>query len=308
MENRRPEDLDMLSLLGSIKLALRKLRNAFVKIINSTFKGIVVIGLSMILGALAGVALYKFSTPFYESQLIINHNRVNNEFCKEMINHVNGFIDLRAENELLAQELQVSPEIARSVKAIWYEDVNENLAKRYQDSTSVLLPFGVKIKVFNRQTLKPMQDALIKYLESNEYAVKRKNIEAQQIREILKRIDREILQIDSLRHVVTEAIIPRTEGTGIILGEPINPIDVYRRRMDLFEKHMNYERKLMLNDSFEVAVGFTESAKRAGAGILTYIAGGLCTGYVFGFLIYRERRRRKAMITVQESGPGKEFH
>ena len=50
-------------------------------------------------------------------------------------------------------------------------------------------------------------------------------------------------EIDSLKQIVNQSIIPRVTGNGIILGEPIDPVSIYRRAMDIFDKQLVLAKK-----------------------------------------------------------------
>jgi hypothetical protein len=174
--------------------------------------------------------------------------------------------------------------LAQQIQNIEYAPLNENIEKRFADSVSVLLPFKVLVEVYELEILDTLQIAILNYFESNEFALTRKKLEHDEFNKTEERVKKEIIEIDSLKQLVSKSIVPRGTGSGIILGEPIDPVLVYRRGLELFERQLQLSKKQTLNDSFELMVGFNKSAKRADLGIELYIFLGLLFGYISALL------------------------
>ena len=291
MENNRQDDLDMLTLFGSIRLAIRRIFVSLGNVVRTSIRNGITISIFMAIGVALFLGLYFLSKPYYSSELLINHTRLDNDYCREMVENLNSIIDSKSKNKVLARKLGHSIELAEMVKSIEYGVVNENVSKRFADSTYVFLPFKVEVDVYDKSVLDSLQVSILNYLENNEYALRRKAIDVQHFALLETRLKRELTELDSLKRIVASGIVPRASGQGIILGEPIDPVMIYKRGSELYEKLLFVKRRQELINSFEVAVGFSQSAKRASPGKLVYIGLGLLIGYLMGFAYVKANRR-----------------
>jgi len=283
MEDKKQEDLDMLYVLRSIKNGILNIFRSIIAVFEFSIKNIKTLLLFIVVFTALFLGIFFLQKPYYTSTLSISHIRVENDYCYQMITNLNGYIDNKS-NYGLAQQLGLDPRMAEKIISIKYLSLNENIAIRFTDSVSVMLPFKVKVEVYDNSILDSLQNKILNYLETNEYAQTRKELEKLSLEKTEKRIDTELVEIDSLKRLVNKGIIPRSTGIGIILGEPIDPISVYKRGMELYEKKLLISKKKQLNNSFELMVGFTKSPKTSNSGGLLYALIGILSGYVIGML------------------------
>jgi hypothetical protein len=295
MEDKRQEDLDVLYILGSIKRMLRNFFNSVGRVISFSLRNFVRIGFIMLIFVVIGILLSSLIRPYYTSYLSVSHIRLNNEFCSEMIFNLNTYIDGNG-NEDLAAILGLSSEKASMVKRLRYKPMNESLSKRYADSLLVLLPFKVEADVYDKAVLDSLQVTVIKYMESNERANKLKLLDQQAYAMRETKLNKEMLELDSLKKLVNNSIVPRGTGNGIILGEPIDPVAIYRNAMDLFERKVELQLKQQTINTFEVIVGFNRGAKQSSPGKLTFALIGALIGYFVG--LFWCLKTRKPAITA----------
>ncbi len=293
MEDKRQEDLDILIVGKGIKNGIVNFFKSLAWLIDFSLKKALVLFLYIAVAVAGCVSLYCFQKPYYKSELSISHIRLDNYYCFEMIRNLGALINEKRGNSELAQELKIKPEVAKAVKDILYVPANLNLARQYSDSMEVLLPFKVEVEIYDNEILPELQTGIMNYLESNEYATKLKQIETQTLNQVEQRIKDEIKEIDSLKLLVNKSIVPRGQGNGIILGEPIDPVSIYARAMLSYEKLMKLNKEKELNNSFQVMVGFHKSYKLAGKGLLFYIALGCLIGYVIGISILLRRHSKR---------------
>jgi hypothetical protein len=182
----------------------------------------------------------------------------------------------------LAKTLKLEVSEAKKLKSIKYLDANKNIAKKYEDSASVFLPFKVEVEVYDNSVLPKLQTSILNYLESNEYAQKLKEIESQSIAKTEIRILDEIKEIDSLKRIVNSSILPRGTGNGVIVGEPVNPVSIYDKAMKSYLQLMDLNKQKNLNNSFEVIVGFSENNKEQKLSLVGHIISGIIVGYLIG--------------------------
>lgn len=293
MEDNKQEDLDILIVGKSIKNGIVNFCKSIVWLIDFSLKKALILSIFVGVAVAGCVTLFYTEKPYYKSELSISHIRLDNYYCFEMIRNLGSLINEKRGNIDLAEELKVKPEAAKAVKNIYYVPANMNLARQYSDSMVVLLPFKIELDIYDNEALPELQVGIMNYLESNEYATKLKQIETQTLSQVEQRVKDEIKEIDSLKLLVNQSIVPRGQGNGIILGEPIDPVSIYTRAMLSYERLMQLNKEKEFNNSFQVMVGFHKSYKLAGKGLIFHIAIGILIGYVIGISILLRRHFSK---------------
>lgn len=283
MEDTNKQDQDFVYVLRQLKSGIRSSFDACLRLIRFSFQNFVKVGAVIVLFVALGLGLYYSKSAYYTSSMTVSHVRVNNDYCKELVNSLGTLIDGKTNAEL-ATQLQISEESAAQIGKIEYADLNEALAKRFLDSNNVILPFKVCIDVFEKSILDTLQIHVINYLESNVMAKRLKDIDITVMQSMEQRYSRELRQVDSLKTKVAESLIPRGTGAGLIYGEPVDPVGIYRSSLELFDRKMQLEKKIALSNSFELAVPFNKSAKRADSGLLFYLVTFFGIGYMFALI------------------------
>lgn len=291
MEDKKQEDIDLLYVFKGFKNGIVYFFKSIKWLIDYSIKKIVPISVFIILLSSLSLSLYFLTTPYYKSDMSISHIRFENDYCFEMVKDLGSYIDGN-DNSTLSKVLAISPKYAKEIKSIKYIPLNLNIARRYADSSSVILPFKVEVEIYDNEILDTLQKSILNYLESNEYATKIKELDEELLNKTEQRLKKEISSIDSLKTIVDQSIIPRGTGNGIVFGEPVDPVSVYKQSMEMHEKEVRLNKQKKLNNSFEVRVGFTKSAKKASKGKLVYILSGILAGYIVG-LFYVLRKKTK---------------
>lgn len=295
MENNRQEDLDMLYVVKSIKRGTVNIFKSIGWLIDYTLNKFLPIMGFILAFTCVGLGIYFARKPYYASQLTISHIRFENDYCREMISNLDSYINASTNNTDLASTLSISVQDAGLIKNISYASLNENIAKRFADSVSVLIPFKVEVEVYDNSVLDTLQKGILNYLESNAYATKIKEIDMQALKKTEQKVINEIIEIDSLKQIVNQSIIPRSTGNGIILGEPIDPLSVYRRAMEVHDKLLYVNKQQELNNSFNLVLGFSKNSRPSSSGILLYLIISIVVGYLVGLIwLLRRETRNKA--------------
>lgn len=272
----------MLIVLKSIKNAILWVVNSVVWLFEFSLRNVVTLLLFIGIALGIGITLYNLQKQTYSSSMSVSHIRVDNDYCYLMIAGLNAYAEAE-DYKGLASVLSIDEKTASLVKKFKSSPLNENIAKRFADSVTVHIPFKVSVDVYDVSILDTLQKGILNYLESNEFALKTKAIEKENLWKTEVRIRKEIAELDSLKRIVNQSIIPRGTGSGIILGEPIDPVAVYKNAMESYEKLLRVNDKLQLNNSFELMVGFSKNSKPSGLNIIHYILISILIGYCFGF-------------------------
>ncbi|HOZ87965.1 MAG TPA: hypothetical protein PL029_09410 [Bacteroidia bacterium] len=297
MESNKQDDLDVVYVMGAAKRGVQNFGTSIVNLFEFSIRNFMKLLIFMVLGLGIGFGLYSLKTPYYEADFTVSHIRFENDYCGELIRNLNAAINHKEENVTLAEKLKMDGPSAARVKHIAYRPLNEHMAKVFADSLSVFLPFRVEVEVYDNGVLPLLQTSILNYLESNEYAVAMKEIDRKTLDLVEKRVKGEIDEIDSLKRIVSRSIIPRSSGSGIILGEAMKPVDIYKHSMASYEKLMEVNKKQVLNKSFQLMIGYTKSNAEGGLPRWAHLLIGILLGYIVG-VIFLNRR-----LAAKESNP-----
>ncbi|MES2284330.1 MAG: hypothetical protein V4547_01495 [Bacteroidota bacterium] len=286
-DNNSPEEIDLLSVLNRIKNGFANLFQSIGKLIKFSLQNIKTLIVFVFLGIALSIGIFSLKKTVYISDLTLSHSRLNNGECYSMINDLtkmhNNNNDIK-----LSEILGIDVKMAKQIKSISCKALNEALEKNYKDSAFVLLPFKIEVKVNDPSILDSLQKGILNYLESNEYVAKRKKINQNYLEKYEDKIKTEIIAIDSLKRLVNKSIVPRSMGSGIILGEPIDPVKVYQTGMDLYKSQLSINEQKELNNSFEIMIGFSPPIPTAS--LLFYILNGIIFSFFLGlFWIFRKK-------------------
>ncbi len=284
MEDKN-KDPDLGVVIRSFKEEFKVVFKPFIWIVRTTKQFKFLILICGVLGVAGGLFVNMSQRPFYKASVCFSHQRLNDEYCSEMTKGISELVGKRANDAFLAKKLSVSESVVQNLKSIKHEILNQGLAKFYKDSSDVKLPFKIEVETFDISTLDTLQAGLLNYFESNAYASKVKEIDMVLLTQKEARIKEELKEIDSLKLIVSKSIIPRSTGTGIILGEPVNPMSLYNSSNFFYDKQTEVKRKELLNNSFYVVVDFSENAKPASLGKLSFLVIGFLFGWMLGLII-----------------------
>lgn len=288
-DNNSSEEIDLRSVFGSIKKGFLNLFQSVGEFINFSIKNIKTLSAFVILGVGISSGVFFLKKTVYVSDLTISHTRLNNGECYSMINDLTKLRN-SSNDTILSKKLGIEVNMVKQIKSISCKALNETLEKNYKDSSFVLLPFKIEVKVYNASVLDSLQKGILHFLESNEYATKRKEISKFYLDKFEEKIKTEIIAIDSLKRIVDKSILPRSLGNGIIMGESIDPVKVYQEGMNLYKSQLNINEQRELNNSFEVLIGF--SAAAPSSSLLTFLLIGFICSFASG-LMWLLRKKHK---------------
>lgn len=279
------EEIDLIYLVRAAKKGIIDFVNW---IFSFTWKNGIVLLLLSGIGAGIGFTIFNIKKPVYLSELAIAHQRFDNDQCFEIINDL---AKLSGKDDLLSKKLKISAEMAREIKSLSYEPINPRLLKIYGDSVEVKYPFKVIAEVYSQNILDTLQSKLMKYLEENDYGVKRKELEKEYLEKYASKLKNEILSIDTLKQLVNKSIEHKNMGNGVLIDEPIDPVKISQRAVELVNAELKIKERQKLNDSFELIVGFNGGVVKTSNVLMSSIYG-FFGGYIFG-LIFLYRRQKK---------------
>jgi hypothetical protein len=293
MQTNSSGEIDLLTIITSLKNKISAFFRIIGRLTSFSLKNATVLLTFVIVCGAISLGLFFSKKKVYASELVMSHTRLNNNECYLLVNALGDLCE-NSNYKQLASRLNSSIKVAQQLKSISHSPLNQGLEDLRRDSSDVILPFKIGVKVFDADVLDSIQYGLWHYLETNEYALKRKSMNDVYLNKFEEKIKKELVEIDSLKQVVNESIVPRGKGQGIILGEPIDPVKVYQSSIDLYKVQLNVNQQRELNNSFEVLVGFSPAL--AINSIADYILYGILTGLLFGLLWLLRRKETRLSI------------
>jgi len=294
------DELDLRIIYYKIKSLLLNLWGFLFYILLIVKKRWILLLTFCMLGAGLGVTLFFTSKPIYISTLTLTSSTLNNDFCSELINELQLFIEDDTP-ELLAKKLKIGMGTAKEIRKIEFDNFNEKLNKKYKEEDTVVLGLPFKIKVFalNNSIFDTLQTAFVNYLENNDYALKRKEIRKQNIQLLRKKLNDQIIELDSLKNVVATNLLPRGNISGFVFGQPLDPINVYKEAIALFQNDLDLNTQYILIDNIQIINPFSIRNKPASPRLVKSITTGAIAGFLLGMLtafILAARRRTGSNI------------
>lgn len=274
--------------LGTVFSAARKATISFFLFIWNgilfIIKNIRIFIITVLIGIGTGWGIYFLIKPIYTSFLTLVSYRLTNDHCAQLIGTLHDLSDDEENAPVLAKLLNLTIKEAELINEIEYRNLNEKMEKIYGDSVLLNLPFIVMAEVHDTSILDKLQAGIVNYIEHNEYGAKRKKL-AQQTLELMKaEVKRNLKQIDSLKRIVEQSIIPRGTGTGIILGEPIDPVNVYDKAIDMYRNELKIQEEIALLSNIEVMENFTQFVKPTWPKLWLNLLLGAIGGYLLGLI------------------------
>jgi hypothetical protein len=119
------------------------------------------------------------------------------------------------------------------------------------DSTNTI---DIKIESLNNQMILPVQTSILHYLENNPYYTKIRNLQKNQIELKLLQIDKDLVQLDSLKKLQLAAYDKQKLNSQyqLALNDLINPTAVYNTGTDLMNKKSALIAQTVFIDRFQL--------------------------------------------------------
>lgn len=256
MEQKRPpsEEIDLLYFFRPVANAFRK-AEAFVRdYIMMLAHNRYLFAAILFLGSAAGYCLRYFIDPSYKTHAIFISEMMPSRFCATLLSNLN---EMRRPGNIpeLAKTLNISMDAAWQIQGITPDaSPRDTFALEKRDSSMSI--FKVTLQLSDVNHLDEIEKGLVNYLENNEYIRRRKEARIKNLLEQKAVLAEKIQSLDSLRLTVNSSVVPRSQGQGIILGEPINPVSIYQAEMTYLRDRLNIEERLSTIEHIELLQPF----------------------------------------------------
>lgn len=265
-KNTRNDEIDLLDLSKRMGRTLsywgRTVGRAFLISIVFLLKRWLPLGISMVAGI--GVSFYLKTTtePSFTSDMVLRNNTDKIVYNADMISCINRLHTICKESNYtaLAKALSFQPDSVKNIKdisAFWIidrkndgipDEVDYTNSHDVYDTINLRMPdrFDIRVKIVSPspQELILLQNGIISFINNDSLFKQRNQLRLRQNRELLARLDYDILQLDSLQKVKyfeeTRSHKPQTGGQFVFLQDQKTQL-VYPDIYALYSKKQELE-------------------------------------------------------------------
>jgi hypothetical protein len=260
-DTRRPEadEIDLFTFLKPVATGLKNLFAASGSYIKLLYKNIIFLAVVTILFTIAGFSVRFVIPKLYKTDAVFSSHEIPHKLCVIMLNNLQQISGAKSNKAILVEKLGINAEQANSVSSFEAKLMKDSFF--INDLDTVRNFFTVTLKSSNPNFISDIQNGLVRYLEQNEFAKIRKDSKRKMLMGLKQNLETKIKSLDSLSYIVNSSITPRSQGQGIILGEPVDPVSVYQAGVNYYRELLDIERALALPENIEVIQPFVASVK-----------------------------------------------
>ena len=246
-------EIDLLYFFKPLGTVFKKTGNALEYTSRKINVNKVLFAVIVLLITVAGYSLRYVLKPSYRTQGIFVSNNLPGKYCSILLENLNSLIGEKNKS-VLSNRLKVSSDVAVDIQSIGLSTMRDTFLIDRKDS--ILTLFQITLILSSVQHLDSIQWALVNYLENNDYAIKRKEARRRSLHAMKENLNHKLESLDSLKKIVSSSIIPRSQGQGIILGEPINPVSIYQAEISYYREQLSIDQALATIDNIEILQPF----------------------------------------------------
>lgn len=215
----------------------------------------------------AGIWLLR--PKVYEAEMTVSYVHYEKKIYADMLRKLDLLVK-SGDKSALAELLKLPKETVRKIRSV------EGLNIRNEDLTADLstekIPFYIKVRVTDLQVLKPLQPALVNYLNNTSFIQDRLNYMLKKSQQDLVFLERRLAVVDSL----SNQLIIRKEG--INDEKTITRMEMLQEALALHDRIQQVKGSMEFNLNIEVLDGFIPSKNPAGIELKNYILYGFLAG------------------------------
>ncbi|MCJ8166410.1 chain length determinant protein [Pontibacter sp. E15-1] len=287
MQNERDE-VDLRVVFDYIQRFFQSIGNKISYVARAIKSQLIPFLMILLIGLGIGYADYSLERPYYTSSMTMVLAEIRNEFVEDQLNKLSSMVG-EGNVEGLAANLDISVEAARQIKSLMFSNLDQ--LRIAEDSVLTGSPFKVELTLYDKQLFSSMEPAITNYLENNPYFSKQKRIKQKKVEDLISKYKSEIVSMDTLK---SEVINPRGPVNGFVYGEPIDPTNLYRESISLYQKQVELEASLEQIDNIQVVTGFYSRNKPSGPRLLIYMVSSAVVALFIGMFValYLENKKR----------------
>lgn len=253
--NPSNEEINLSAYLSQIAAFGKKGLSFFKRIALQLFRNVHFILLFIIIGSGLAYSLRFIVPQYYQTDGIFVSRVLPASYCSMMIGNINDLIG-SGNTQAASHHLQLKEEVIKKIRSVELLPIDEKFSHGERDSS--ISAFRIQLTASDMRNLEAIQNGVLSYLENSSYARIRKDAHTKSLLSQKTKLEQKLFNLDSLRTIITGSIVPRSEGTGIILGEPVDPVSVYNADHHYYEKLLMVEEDLSSNMNIETIQPFLQ--------------------------------------------------
>lgn len=294
---KQNEEIDLIYFFRPIGKLFTAIGSAIAGWLRSIVQNFRIILYFMIICGLLGFASRFVLNKRYKTDGIFLSRVLPAGISLNIIKDLNKNVGVKENIKVVTQKLNLNEQDAKGIVSIKLKDVSDTLSLQNDDSLATILKITLIVK--DTSLIEKVQKGVITLFENNEYALKRKQARLDNLIELKKNLDVRISSLDTLKNIISNSIIPKSQGQGnVFLGEPINPVSVYEKEVVFLREQLFLNEQIKNSNSFEIIRPFTKVYKTNSPDFLFILIIAIGTGALLGLIFapaIRNKKKRKVM-------------
>jgi hypothetical protein len=289
-QKNNQEEIDLFTFLKPVAVMFGSMFSAIGKYLQLLFSNWLIVAVCIIVSTLAGFSLRFVLPPLYKTEAVFSTYEIPPKLCIILINNLQEVSAAKKNKAALSKAIGITTEQALAVSEIEASLMKDTFFVNNRDTVRNFI--SVKLVCSNPDFIPAVQNGLLRYLENNEFALKRKEAKRKMLKDLKQNLEQKVASLDSVKKIVNNNIAPRNEGRGIILGEPINPVTVYESEVNYYRELIDIERDLTIENSVEILQPFIATIRpnypKFNLLMMFFAAGGLLLSMII--IPFRKKR------------------
>ncbi|WP_242918247.1 chain length determinant protein [Pontibacter liquoris] len=231
----------------------------------------------MVLGVALSFGAYYLAKPYYSSSMTLVLADIRNQFVEDQLDKL---ADMVQDGNIVAisERLNIPAASAKQIKSLEFSNLDEVA----EDSILVGSPFKIELALYDKSMFPVMEPALTSYLENNQYFKRQKEIRQRRMQSMINKLKEEIASLDSIKET---AATPRGPVNGFVYGEPLDPSNLYKETLSMYQRQVQLEADLDQMDNIQVVIDFSPQTHPTGPNLILYLAIGATVALIAGIIV-----------------------
>ncbi len=253
------EEIDLFTFLKPVADTFKKAFSIVGMYLSLVFQNGLLLIVITALTSVLGFSLRFILPKAYKVEAVFVSHELPAKVCTILLNNLEELTASRKDKPVLAKKLNISNETAAGIIKIRASLMKDSFF--VNDKDTIRNFFTVSLICNDALLTDFIQKGIVQYLEDNGYALKRKNTKKQSLLALKENLSIKINSLDSLKSIVNNSITPRSQGQGIILGEPVDPVSIYQAEIAYYREQLDIDMLLTTLDNIEIVQPFTATIK-----------------------------------------------
>jgi small basic protein len=273
------DEIDLLELLAKIVI---------------TIKGnILSIIIAFVIGSILGLCYYQFVPKTYESQMLISSDILTESYSKALVEDINKLVKEKSFTTI-STKLNISEQEASKLGKLGIKNGLEKSDGIKEEDKNYL---QINVQSSDNTIWSNLQNGLINFLESNDYAKIRIDQKRKYYVQIIQRIDIELVDLAELKNNISSGKMSQSSKDNLILFDPTT---VNTKILELNKEKINLQNELETVNGVQLVEGFTVFEKPVSPKLSISLVAGASVGLFFVALIIAFKSLRKIVRLSEE--------